>query len=705
MATNFYNKVSIGGGGGGGSVVTSVNGRNGAVTLDKTDVGLNNVDNVSLLAQDLAQKEPTGFPNRTDSGISFVDFTRTLFISATGAQFDFWVKGINYVYPSGVAIGKQISNVTGNHYVYFDPAGNIQETTVFSPDLFTDNCMIAIIYWNASTGSHVYFGEERHGMQMDGGTHSYLHTVFGTRYLSGLALQNFVADGSGGFDVNAQFTADQGQIRDEDILLNIVSQSQFPVLYRDGASSWKKKTPDAYPVIYAGSVAGYAGSLLAFNEFTGGNWQLTQVTDNNYVLMHLFATNDIDNPVVAILGIDQYVNAPDARSNAETEINSLTGLPFAEFTAIGSVIFQTRSVYTNVPKARVVSSNPAIGEVYVDFRGEQLYTPSGVATSHSLLSNLDSDDHTQYFDQTRGDARYVQSSTVTGAVTSIVSSDLTSSRALESDPSGKVAVSAVTSAELSFVSGVTSPIQTQFSGKFPIDGSVAYVSAVVANATPSAMGVAAPSSTGAATAVTPTGTNYYNTRKIVEYIASSLSSAIAGWRIITEYCFRGNSANLGGFKFSTTFGFQSGFASGGTNRRFFCGFTSSTSGPADVNPSSLGTTQDVFGVGLDSNDANFQIMHSNGSVTCTKINLGSAFPRPTADKANFYKFEIHVLPNDTVMTYSLKDMITGDVVTGSVNTNLPLNTSALSPRCWLSAGGVASGVGVALEYMYLQNGA
>jgi hypothetical protein len=52
-------------------------------------------------------------------------------------------------------------------------------------------------------------------------------------------------------------------------------------------------------------------------------------------------------------------------------------------------------------------------------------------------------------------------STITGGATSIVSSDLTASRALVSDGSGKVAVSATTATELGYVSGVTSGIQTQ----------------------------------------------------------------------------------------------------------------------------------------------------------------------------------------------------------------------------------------------------
>ena len=52
--------------------------------------------------------------------------------------------------------------------------------------------------------------------------------------------------------------------------------------------------------------------------------------------------------------------------------------------------------------------------------------------------------------------------TITGAATTIVSSNLTVSRALVSNGSGKVGVSSVTDTELGYLSGVTSAIQTQF---------------------------------------------------------------------------------------------------------------------------------------------------------------------------------------------------------------------------------------------------
>lgn len=55
--------------------------------------------------------------------------------------------------------------------------------------------------------------------------------------------------------------------------------------------------------------------------------------------------------------------------------------------------------------------------------------------------------------------------TITGGATSITSSNLTASRALASDGSGKVAVSSVTSTELGYLSGVTSAVQTQLDAK------------------------------------------------------------------------------------------------------------------------------------------------------------------------------------------------------------------------------------------------
>ena len=55
--------------------------------------------------------------------------------------------------------------------------------------------------------------------------------------------------------------------------------------------------------------------------------------------------------------------------------------------------------------------------------------------------------------------------TVTGAATTVLTQDLTPSTVTVSDASGKLAASTVTSAELGFLTGVTSAVQTQLDGK------------------------------------------------------------------------------------------------------------------------------------------------------------------------------------------------------------------------------------------------
>jgi len=353
--------------------------------------------------QNILQKEPTGFPNRTDSTISFNDGSRLFTIAPAVSSFDVYIKGTKFTFSTGQTL--TIPALSGAHYIYFDGSGVLQSTQVFDSAIIQDYAFTAIVYWNTDTNSSHYFGDERHGLIMDGGTHSYLHTVFGARYISGAALQGFSVDGTGNIAANAQFTSDSGSIRDEDILHQFLAQAQIPILYRIG-TLWRKKAADSFPVIYSGT-AGYTGAQgrLPFNELVAGSWQLTQVQNSYFVLVHFFATNDVNNPICGIQGIATYNSITAARTNANLEISTLSGLPFAEFVPIGSVIFETANSYSNTPKARVRSTDT--GANYVDFRGTQLYAPAaGQATSHSLLSNLSNDDHLQYHNDARGDARY-----------------------------------------------------------------------------------------------------------------------------------------------------------------------------------------------------------------------------------------------------------------------------------------------------------
>jgi len=371
--------------------------------LDELADRVTSLDVGSVAALEIFEdtNEPTGFLNRDDSVISFDDLTRTFTIQPALTSFQFYIQGTKFEKNS--AENLVITTDDGNHYIYYDQTGSLASTTIFSIDIIKQNAFVAIIYWNSEINQHVYFAEERHGITMDGETHSYFHTVLGARYLSGLALQGFTVDGAGSSDSDAQFTSDSGTIRDEDILHVLPAQTQIPVYYRQG-QLWRRKSPDLFPFIYSGT-AGYTGASgrIPYNEYTGGAWQLTEIANNAFVLVHFFATNDIDDHVIAIQGTNTYGNVTAARVAAATEISALVGLPFAEFVAIGSVVLESSDSFSNTPAAIVRSVN---GGDYIDFRGTQLYTPAGEATTHGLLSGLANDDHPQYLTDARGDIRY-----------------------------------------------------------------------------------------------------------------------------------------------------------------------------------------------------------------------------------------------------------------------------------------------------------
>jgi hypothetical protein len=413
--------------------VTSVNGQTNAVSLDALDIPFTPTSTItSTNVQDAIEeveansaastaaifedtREPTGFINRTDSTISFVDGTRIFTIAPVSTSFSFYIKGEKFTKTTAQSI--TIPNLTGTHYIYFNTSGALETTQVPSADIFEIDAIIAFVYWNNETNLSTLFGEERHGITMDGATHSYLHTILGARYLSGLALQNFTI-GSGNSNADAQFTSDEGSIRDEDILHTIPAQTQIPILYRQG-QYWRRKVADAYPLIYSGS-AGYTGAngRPAYNQYTGGAWQLTEMTNTDFILVHFFGTNDVNNKVIGVVGTQQYASRSAARTGANSEISKLQDLPFTEFVPIGTVIFQSNN-YTNAVKARVVTTD--LGENYVDFRGTQVYTPAGEASDHGLLSGLVDDDHIQYHTDARGDIRYYTKAEVDSLITGISS--------------------------------------------------------------------------------------------------------------------------------------------------------------------------------------------------------------------------------------------------------------------------------------------
>jgi hypothetical protein len=328
----------------------------------------------------LGPSDESGFedsPASATSTLSFDNGTRTLTIAPVGASYSFWSGGTRFT--KTVPEAKQISDTEGAWLFYFDPAGVLQATQSFTDYILLLHAFVAALYWDATNNVKITFNEERHGRAMPASVHQYLHNTVGSQYGTGLALGGFSVDGSGDLAIHAQFSVADGVIWDEDIQFpitdgapqNISPIAQIPVFYRVGANGdWRKFAANNFAVIYGGRGAPAAGARANWNQFTGGAWQLTEVPQLEYILTHVYATDDLEEPVIAICGQASYATLSAARTGAINEVHSLSlgGLAALslEFVRLGTILWQTSTGYTNTAKSRIRALED--GSSYVDWR-------------------------------------------------------------------------------------------------------------------------------------------------------------------------------------------------------------------------------------------------------------------------------------------------------------------------------------------------
>lgn len=375
-----YETLSAGSGSAWGSITGTLSDQTDLQNAldDKADVSYEtSVNNI------LATKEPTGFPNLTDSTMSFNNGTNTFTIQPTGASFDIYQAGIKYTISTPQSIA--ISLIEGLHFIYFD-AGVLYKTTTITEDIIKNKVLIANIYWNNTNLTHITLGDERHGFRMDGDTHYYLHQTRGSVFVSGAVLGDFVVDGNGSLSSHAQFSVGSGVFMDEDIqfsLSSVASTVGLDIYYLSGAANWRRVTNSGFSVTTAGT------GRLAYNQNIAGNWQLTEVTNNQFALYHIFMSNQFNGKYISVVGQNTYSTLAAARQGAITELSNIVtvNFPFKEFVGIGTVILQTSNTYANAVKSRIVSTED--GDAYIDLRYSKVSSISFTSNNHNDLSGRD----------------------------------------------------------------------------------------------------------------------------------------------------------------------------------------------------------------------------------------------------------------------------------------------------------------------------
>lgn len=346
--------------------------------------------------------EPTGFiavdsdnPGQT---LAFVNGTRTLTITPTGASFSYYIKGIKYTKTEAESL--IISTDEGVHFIYYD-GDTLTETVGFSfasiRDILRDNAYVAALYWDATNSKQIYFGEEYHGTVQDWKTHLYLHFTRGVQLESGGGLGDILTEESGDLDTHAQFSNQATVLWDDNLRHELTARGlteNIAVYYRTGVDAsniWRIDESASFPVLTTGT------GRAAWNELTGGSWQLTEVDNLDFVLAHVFAYNDEERKYGVVVGQGEYNTTGAARDAATVEINNLilSGMPFQEMKFLGTIILQTANGYDNAVQSRIRSTAFFGGEDYIDFRSQPFVSGAGSATvvDHGALAGLLDPDH------------------------------------------------------------------------------------------------------------------------------------------------------------------------------------------------------------------------------------------------------------------------------------------------------------------------
>jgi hypothetical protein len=232
----------------------------------------------------------------------------------------------------------------------------------------------------------------------------------------------------------------------------------------------------------AGAGAGSANTAQPAN----GIYVVTNATTN----LTLSRATDADSNADVTTGMFVFVSEGSTQAdngyvlttNDAITLNT-TGLTFTQFSGAGQVVAgngltktgntidvvgTAGRIVANADSIDLATSGVTAGtytKVTVDVYGRVTTGAAAVTTDIAEGTNL-------YFTNARAQAA------ITGGASSIVTANLTADRALISDGSGKVAVSAVTATEVGYLSGVTSSIQTQLNGKQPLDADLTAIAAL-----------------------------------------------------------------------------------------------------------------------------------------------------------------------------------------------------------------------------------
>lgn len=376
-----------------------------AVSVDRTQFLWLTAIGISGSGGDNPSNEPIGHEDRTGSLIAFDNATRTFSIQPVNNSYVIWCVGLRYEKTSLESI--QIPNTTGLYYISFNAQGQLQ----YSEDFFVwdQDCPTAYVYWNSTTQRAEFFADERHGITMDWQTHEYLHRTRGAAIANGFDASNFdTVTQDGNTDSQAQLDIANGTFFDEDLQVDIEHSispedntwqqdlrgpARIPVFYRFGLTGWHRDDPTDFPVKkdVFNTHPTYNGTIITAG---GAFWDAVELGANSYGIQWIVATNQLNYPILSIMGQAQYSNVGQAEAATWAEMD-LEGLPIVELRPLYKIIF--RATGSNTPGCyfhSVIDHRTALTDAT---------STAAAVVDHGGLTGLGDNDHPQYFLRTGGE--------------------------------------------------------------------------------------------------------------------------------------------------------------------------------------------------------------------------------------------------------------------------------------------------------------
>ena len=349
--------------------ITGLSG-SGVITSTSVETSLENIDEALFIA-----RKPTGItPEEAAKFTLDYDYATQVLTLTKISNWYYYFKGRKVLVTGNIVCTAHTNSYGTYFYSFNDATGAVTvSNTVFD---ISNTVQIAYVLYNPTatdTIKGICF-EERHGLQMDGKTHEYLHETRGTIYEEGGALADYtpLTDTTAATTYSLASTV----FDDEDKEITTAAQadgSNYVHMWYTAAGQldWLTAQPLPYQI---------ASNNIVYNPVGSALVQVT--TNNRYFNLYPIVTNSVsatfDN--IVLIGRGLYTSLALAQAESFNTYFTRVGL-LAEFVPMYKITMRyTTSYSTTTGKSRI--------EGVQTLRGLVTITGGVPPTDHLSLANL-----------------------------------------------------------------------------------------------------------------------------------------------------------------------------------------------------------------------------------------------------------------------------------------------------------------------------